>query len=70
MSIFSDMVEETLELLMDNFSLVGDTFDDCLLNLSRTLHRCEEDNLMLNKEKCHFMVNEEHYWDTRCHKRG
>jgi len=35
MSIFSDMVEDTLEVFMDGISVVGDTFDDCLLNLSK-----------------------------------
>ena len=38
--------------------MVGDTFDECLLNLSRALQRCEEANLVLNLEKCHFMVRE------------
>jgi len=37
MSIFSDMVEDTLEVFMDDFLVVGDIFDDCLLNLSRAL---------------------------------
>ncbi|XP_049356997.1 uncharacterized protein LOC125821622 [Solanum verrucosum] len=54
-SIFSDMVKDTLEVFMDDFSVVGDTFDDCLLNLSRALQRCEKANLVLNWEKCHFM---------------
>ncbi|XP_015160388.1 RNA-directed DNA polymerase homolog [Solanum tuberosum] len=51
MSIFSDMVEDTLEAFMDDLSGVGDTFDDLLLNLSRALQRCEEANLVLNWEK-------------------
>ncbi|XP_049406179.1 uncharacterized protein LOC125869784 [Solanum stenotomum] len=55
MSIFSDMVEDTLEVFMDDFSVVGDTFDDYLFNLCRALQRCEEANLVLNWEKCHFM---------------
>ncbi|XP_049369932.1 uncharacterized protein LOC125834821 [Solanum verrucosum] len=58
MSIFSNMVEDTLEVFMDDFSVVGDTFDYCLLNLSRALQRCEEANLVLNWEKCHFMLLE------------
>ena len=37
MSIFSNMVENTLEVCMDYFSIVGDTFDDCLLNLSTAI---------------------------------
>ena len=43
---------------MDNFYVYGKSFDDCLSNLERVLQRCEETNLVLNWEKCHFMVNE------------
>ena len=39
-------------------SVYGTSFDDCLSNLDRVLQRCEETNLVLNWEKCHFMVNE------------
>ncbi|XP_049391578.1 uncharacterized protein LOC125856012 [Solanum stenotomum] len=52
------MVEDTLKVFMDAFSVAGDTFDDCILNFSRALHKCEEANLVLNWEKCHFMVKE------------
>ena len=41
---------------MDNFSVFGDSFDECLSNLQKVLTRCEEKNLLLNWEKCHFMV--------------
>ena len=58
MSIFSDMVEDTIEVLMDDFSVVGDSFDHCLNHLSEVLKRCEDCNLVLNVEKCHFMVKE------------
>ncbi|XP_059301873.1 uncharacterized protein LOC132053786 [Lycium ferocissimum] len=58
MSIFSDMVEESIEIFMDDFSVVGDSFDECLENLAQVLKRCEETNLVLNWEKCHFMVRE------------
>ena len=34
------------------------SFDDCLNNLDRALQRCEQTNLVLNWDKCHFMVNE------------
>jgi len=30
MSIFSDMIEEIMEVVMDDFSIYGKTFDDCL----------------------------------------
>lgn len=57
-SIFSDMVEKFLEIFMDDFSVFGSSFDNCLANLSKVLQRCEETNLVLNWEKCHFMVQE------------
>ena len=40
------------------FSVYGKTFDDCLENLDKVLQRCEEKHLVLNWEKCHFMVRE------------
>ena len=48
LSIFSDMVEHFLEIFMDDFSVFGDSFDDCLTNLEKVLNRCEEKNLVLN----------------------
>ncbi|KAK0583907.1 hypothetical protein LWI29_004920 [Acer saccharum] len=56
MSIFSDMVEEIIDVFMDDFSVFGDSFDLCLKNLTLVLQRCDENNLVLNWEKCHFMV--------------
>ena len=58
MAIFSYMVENKIELFMDDFSLLGNSFDNCLENLRSALIRCEETNLVLNWEKCHFMVQE------------
>ena len=58
MAIFSDMVERTIEIFMDDFSVMGNSFDNCLENLRTVLARCEETNLVLNWEKCHFMVQE------------
>ena len=58
MAIFSDMVEKTIEVFMDDFSILGDSFDNCLENLRSVLIRCEETNLVLNWERCHFMVQE------------
>ena len=43
---------------MDDFSVYETSFDDCLSNLDRVVQRCEETNLVLNWEKCHFIVNE------------
>jgi len=50
------MVEHFLEIFIDDFSVFGDSFDDCLTNLEKVLNRCEEKNLMLNWKKYHFMV--------------
>ena len=43
---------------MDDFTIYGKTFDHCLENLDRVLQRCEEKHLILNWEKCHFIVQE------------
>ena len=58
MTIFLDMVEKTIEVFMDNFSVLGNSFDNCLENLRSVLVRCEKTNLVLNWEKCHFMLQE------------
>jgi hypothetical protein len=58
MSIFSEMIEKIMEVFMDDFTIYGKTFNDCLENLDRVLQRCEEEHLVLNWEKCHFMVRE------------
>ena len=58
MSIFSDMIEEIMEVFMDDFSVYGKTFDHCLENLDRVLQRCREKDLIFNWEKCQFMVRE------------
>ena len=58
MSIFSDMIEKTMEVFMDDFTVCGKTLDHCLENLDRVLQQCEEKHLILNWEKCHFLVQE------------
>ena len=58
MAIFSDMVEKTIEVFMDDFLVLGSSFDNCLENLRSVLIKCKETNLILNWEKCHFMVQE------------
>ncbi|GKD13766.1 reverse transcriptase domain-containing protein [Tanacetum coccineum] len=52
------MIEKTMEVFMDDFLVFGDSFDLCLSNLEKMLKRCEETNLVLNWEKCHFMCKE------------
>jgi hypothetical protein len=57
-SIFSDMVERFLEVFMDDFSVFGSSFEECLHHLTLVLVRCKEKNLVLNWDKCHFMVQQ------------
>ncbi|GJX70071.1 RNA-directed DNA polymerase, eukaryota [Tanacetum coccineum] len=58
MAIFHDMIEETIEVFMDDFSVFKDSFSSCLSYLDMMLKRCEDTNLVLIWEKCHFMVKE------------
>src|SRR3954465_34295 len=55
---FRDVCLLSSMVFMDDFSVYGTYFDNCLHNLDKVLQRCEETNLVLNWEKCHFMVNE------------
>ena len=43
---------------MDDVTVYGGSFEECLINLETVMHRCIEKNLVLNWEKCHFMVNQ------------
>ncbi|GJQ93381.1 reverse transcriptase domain-containing protein [Tanacetum coccineum] len=58
MAIFHDMIEETMEVFMDNFSVFRDSFSSCLSHLDKMLKRCEDTILVLNWEKYYFMVKE------------
>nr|GEW35167.1 reverse transcriptase domain-containing protein [Tanacetum cinerariifolium] len=58
MAIFYDMIENTMEVFMDDFSVFANSFSSFLSHLDKMLQRCEDTNLVLNREKCHFMVKE------------
>ncbi|XP_057724546.1 uncharacterized protein LOC130940433 [Arachis stenosperma] len=58
MSLFADFLEQSMEVFMDDFSVYGDSFEHCLGNLEKVLERCTKTNLVLNFEKCHFMVKQ------------
>ena len=58
LSIFSDLVERIMEVYMDDITVYGRSFEECLINLKTVLHRCIEKNLVFNWEKFHFMVNQ------------
>ncbi|RVW64403.1 Retrovirus-related Pol polyprotein from transposon 17.6 [Vitis vinifera] len=40
LSIFSDMVERIMEVFMDDITVYGSSFEECLLHLEAVLHRC------------------------------
>nr|GFB00537.1 reverse transcriptase domain-containing protein [Tanacetum cinerariifolium] len=58
MAIFPDMIEKTMEVFLDDFSVFGNSFQTCLSHLEKLLKRCEDTNLCLNWEKSHFMVKD------------
>jgi len=70
MAIFDGMVEKCIEVFRDDFSVFGASFGNCLANLEKVLQRCEESNLLLNWEKCHFMVREGIVLEHKISKRG
>nr|GEW76368.1 reverse transcriptase domain-containing protein [Tanacetum cinerariifolium] len=57
-AIFYDMIEKIMEVFTDDFSVFGDSFSSCLSHLDKMLKRCEDTNLVLNWEKCHFICKE------------
>nr|GEV61695.1 reverse transcriptase domain-containing protein [Tanacetum cinerariifolium] len=58
MVIFYDMIEKTMEVFMDDFSVFGNSYETCLSHLDKMLKWCEDTNLCLNWEKSHFLVKE------------
>ena len=69
-SIFQEFDGNFLEVFMDNFSLHGDSFHDCLNHLDAVLKKCIKANLVVNWEKCHFMVREGIVLGHKISKRG
>lgn len=58
MTIFSNLIENSIKIFMDGFSIFYQSFDARLKNLNVILKRCKETRLVLNWEKCQFMVDE------------
>nr|GEY48203.1 reverse transcriptase domain-containing protein [Tanacetum cinerariifolium] len=69
-AIFHDMIEKTMKVFMDDFSVFGDSFSSCRSHLDTMLQRCQDTNLVLNWEKSHFMVKEGIVLDHKIFKNG
>ncbi|GJX61010.1 reverse transcriptase domain-containing protein [Tanacetum coccineum] len=70
MAIFHDMIEKTMEVFMDDFSVFGNSFSTCLTSRDKMLKRCEDTNLAPNWEKSHFMVKEAIVLGHKISKKG
>lgn len=70
MAIFSEFLEEFAEIFMNDFLVFGNLFEACLANFEKVLKRCEDTNLVLNWEKCHFMVNKGIFLGHKISKKG
>ena len=46
MSMFSDLVKEAMEIIIDDFSVYGSSFENCLENLEKVLQRCQDKILL------------------------
>ena len=57
-NIFSDMIWDFLEVFIDDFSIFGSSFHQCVHHLDLILKRCRRTDLVLNWKKCHFLVKE------------
>ena len=47
-ALFSDLMGKCLEIFMDDFSMFGESFENCLLNLTNVLKNCIKSNLVLS----------------------
>lgn len=70
LAIFEDMVDNTMEVFMENFSIYGNSFDLFLKYLKQLLVQSKETNLVLSQEKCHFMVKEKMVLGHKISKEG
>nr|GEV97254.1 reverse transcriptase domain-containing protein [Tanacetum cinerariifolium] len=70
MAKFHNMIEKTMEVFMDDFSVFGISFRICFSHLEKMLKRCEDTNLCLKWEKSHFMVKESIVLGNKISKQG
>ena len=67
--IFSDMVERIMEVFMDDITIYGSVFDECLVNLEAVLNRCIEKDLVLNWEMSFYGTSRNCPWPHHLQER-
>jgi hypothetical protein len=55
---FSDLIDDSVEIYMDDFTPYGDSFLEGLKNLEKVLERCIQALVSLSTKKCHMMMEE------------
>ncbi|GJU82646.1 reverse transcriptase domain-containing protein [Tanacetum coccineum] len=58
MAIFHDMIEETMEVFMDDFSVFGDSFSSCLSHLDKMLKRFIQDFSKISRPMTYLLEKE------------
>jgi hypothetical protein len=58
LGIFSDMLNDSMEIFIDEFTPYGVSFQEALENLEKVLKRCIQAQLSLSTEKFHMMMSE------------
>eukprot|EP00253_Pinus_taeda_P017976 PITA_17976 len=58
LSIFAELVHDSVEIYMDDFTPYGSNFQEALTNLGKVSAKCIEMNLSLSPEKCEFLMTE------------
>ncbi|GJW49532.1 reverse transcriptase domain-containing protein [Tanacetum coccineum] len=56
--LFHDMIEETMEVFMDDFSVFGDSFSSCLSHLDKMLKRFIQDFSKISRPMTHLLEKE------------
>lgn len=55
---FSNLVNDSVEIYMDEFTPYGNSFTESLKNLQKVLERCKKMHFSLSTIKCHMMMKE------------
>lgn len=70
MAILIELTKNSIDVFMGEFSFFGESINKCLDNLDKVLAKCQARNLVLNLEKCHYMVKEGILLGHKIPKRG